>query len=347
VSRIDRVKPVTRYRAAKYPSHADPDPTTYPAPVAFPFQREMVRAVAGFGLAASLFGCERRPEFTNPQNPFVRANGLPHRTSPFGNGQPSFEIDAVARDVIAKVFKDTSGFKKVIDKVFKDEGFTLERILYDKGGVTFRPSGFDPQRRIGYVFGDEATLGDDAIVKFAWMPSFEASSYQIEAGRELENGRPIPEPKEPGAIRRWLAISKDMIQLVSPELQKEAARIQALPDGPEMVATLGKFFKAFHAQFLSMEEIRKLEEEAPKEKEFIAVISRFDVRHDVARRLFAEKTALREHFEKEREAKTSEERIKMREERMKRYELAVREMLETLERNVREYIAWARTQGLQ
>jgi hypothetical protein len=310
VSRIDRVKPVTRYRAAKYPSHADPDPTTYPAPVPFPFQREMVRAVAGFGLAASLFGCERRPEFTSRQNPFVLANGLPHRTSPFGNGQPSFEIDAVARDVIDKVFKDTGGFKKVIDKVFKDEGFTLERILYDKGGVTFRPSGFDPRRRIGYVFGDATTLGDDAIV-----------------------GRPIPEPKEPEAIRRWLDISKYRIQ---PELQKEAARIQGLPDGPEMVATFGKFFKSFHAQFLSMEEIRKLQEEAPKEKEFIAVISRFDVRHDVARRLFAEMTAL----EEEREVKTREERTKI-------YERAIREMLETLERNVREYIAWARTQGLQ
>jgi hypothetical protein len=285
--RIDRVEPLRRYRVPRYPSHMDPDPTLHPYPVPFPFHRELVRAVAGVGIAAAL-GCgdPAKPVFTNPKNPFLlKDSGLPHHTSPYGTGAPSYVEDEDAR--------------KVIERVFRDEGFSLEsHVSYDRDGVAFRASGFDPKRRIGYVFGDWRNLDEDAVV-----------SWQIDESE--------PEPADdPAAIREWFDRRNWKLERMPEEIRKEAARIRDMTDGKEMADALRKLRVRWHAELLSLAEIRKLEEEAPRKKDYVAVISQFDERLETG------------YLGDEDEARA-------------------REQLELLERNVREYIAWARTQGLQ
>lgn len=314
MSKIDRVRPVRKYRRAKYPSHADPDPTTWPAPVEFPFHRELVRAVAGVGLAAAMFGTAMSQDAK--QNPFpVAKSGLPHRTSPYGTGAPTYMNDQTA--------------VQLIHKVFKEEGFDLRDVAYDKDGVAFRPSGFDPKRRIGYVWGNWLTLDADSIV--SWTVARE--------------GLPA-EPKEPAEIRKWLASQEHRIKALSYAQQKEAARLRALlDDDASLIEGFKKFHKAFHDEFLSMAEIRKLEEEFPKKKEFVAVISQFDPRFLLRERGYT--AEVMELYRQAEEKKDPELRKKAEEAWRKAHEEAAKEQLTTLERNVREYIAWARTQGLQ
>lgn len=345
MKKIDRVKPRKRYRAARYPSHADPDPTLHPYPVPFPFHRELVRAVAGVGLAATLFGCEPKKgsgappapraqqspvppvlserrelarvegAFPNPQNPFVSKNsGLPHRTSPYGTGEPSYLSDEIAR--------------KLIDRVFKTEGFDLApQVLYDTDGVALRTSAYDRKRGIGYVWASWPTLDEDAIV--SWTRG--------------DTGTGLPEePGTPERIRDWFKGRDWRLQRLPPSLQGEAARIQAMPDGPEMAVAFARFSKAYHAELLSMEEIKALDE-APRRKEFIAVISQFDGRH------LTGYTAVRSEAVKKllAELEKTKEPDQVKEAWRRLAELDSREVLSVLERNVREYIAWARSQGLQ
>ncbi len=342
MKKIDRVKPRRRYGVARYPSHADPDPTLHPYPVPFPFHRELVRAVAGVGLAATLFGCEpsrpqatiappaqqppdekkspapapqtRDPAFPNPQNPFVSKNsGLPHRTSPYGTGQPSYLGDEAAR--------------KLIDRIFKEEGFDLApHVLYDQDGVAFRASGYDRKRGIGYVWAWWPTLDEDAII--SW-------SHPATGLHEV--------PSAPQTIRDWFKARDWRLQRLPPSLQGDAARIQAMPDGPEMAKAFARFSKAYHAELLSMEEIKALDQ-APGRKEFVAVISQFDGRH--ASRGWGDPNSdrLRQLVE---EAKRTTDAKRAEAIHREILELEARDVLTVLERNVREYIAWARSQGLQ
>lgn len=340
MKKIDRVKPRKRYRVARYPSHADPDPTLHPYPVPFPFHRELVRAVAGVGLAATLFGCEPekesgapparppapsepqaqpppespKPAFPNPQNPFVSKNsGLPHRTSPYGTGQPSYMSDEVAR--------------KLIDRIFKEEGFDLApQVLYDQDGIAFRTSAYDRKRGIGYVWAFWSTLDEDAIVSWSTPGT---GLHEV--------------PSAPEKIRQWFKGRDWRLQRLPPSLQGEATRIQAMPDGPEMAKAFARFSKAYHAELLSMDEMKALDQ-APQRKEFIAVISQFDGRHVYSGWGVSNAAPLKkllEEAEKTKDAKQVEAIYR------KIHELEAQDTLTVLERNVREYIAWARSQGLQ
>lgn len=289
--RIDRVKPLRRYRVPRYPSHSDPDPTLHPYPVPFPFRRELLRAAAGFGIAAAL-GCGHREKtkivFTDPKNPFLlKQSGLPHQSSPYGTGAPVRIDDDRAREVI--------------DRVFRDEGFSLEGgMLYDRDGIEFRTTGFDPRHRIGYVFGGWGNLDDNAL-----------ESWQV---TERE---PVPDG-DPDAIRKWIEEREWMVGRMPAPIREEVARVLAMDDAKAMATAFDELRVKWHAELLSLEEIRELEREAPGRKEFVAVISQFDKRLETGHYLGDDPP-----------------------------ESAVRERLELLERNVREYIAWARTQGLQ
>jgi hypothetical protein len=289
--RIDRVKPVRRYRVPRYPSHSDPDPTLHPYPVPFPFRRELLRAAAGFGIAASL-GCGHREGakivFTDPGNPFLlKQSGLPHQTSPYGTGAPVRVDDDRAREVI--------------DRVFRDEGFSLERgLLYDRDGIGFRTTGFDPKRRVGYVFGGWTNLDESAL-----------ESWQV---TERE---PIPEG-DPGAIRKWFEERSWMLKRMPAPIREEVGRVVAMEDAKEMATAFDDLRVRWHAELLSLQEAWELEHKAPARKEFVAVISQFDERLETG-------------------CYRGEDPP----------DSVVRKRLELLERNVREYIAWARTQGLQ
>jgi hypothetical protein len=123
-------------------------------------------------------------------------------------------------------------------------------------------------------------------------------------------------------------------------LQDEAVRILAMKDGPEMIEPYKKFYKAWHEEFLSLEEATKLETELPKKKEFVAVISQFDFRH-----MTRTGEAQRDYWVKS--LLQAETDPKAKEELRREFEDLAKDQLKLLERNVREYIAWARTQGLQ
>jgi hypothetical protein len=333
MSRLDRVKPVRSYRVAKYPSHADPDPTTYPAPVEFPFRREFVRAVAGVGVAAALLGCggqddpeaqksaapaapQEKPKFENPKNPFtIASSGLPHRTSPYGTGQPSYLSDELARELI--------------EKIFKDEGFSLDhQTLYSRDGVSFRAAGLEPRRGIGYVYANGSSLDEDGIV--SWM------RQDGEAGL-------VPEAKDAARVRVWIASKQWQINRLPKVIKDEAARISALSDGPELMEAYKKLYRAFHEELLSLEEMKFLEQEAPKKKQFIAVISQLSPRYLLldSHLDHPEVKTLYEQAEKETDLKARDQIYR------KAAKLVAASTLKTLERDVREFIAWARSQGLQ
>lgn len=332
MARIDRVRRVPRYRVARYPSHADPDPSTYPDPVPFPFQREFLRAVAGVGLAAGLINCSpgssqegagvsppREQAVTEaPANtPFpLSVSGLPFRTSPYGTGQPSYISDQLARDAI--------------DKIFRQAGFRLEKDFdYHRDGVRARLTGFDAKHRIGYVFADHRTLDEDGYVSWA----------TAKAGA-------LTEPTDdPATARQWLSSMDWRFGAISKDLQKSAQAVLAMKDGKPMLAAYRKVHRQLHDHLLSMAEAKRLEEEAPKEKEFVAVISQFDNRLlDYGRWHRPPDPTLQkliERYNKQIDPEAQKELGRKIE------ALRLKKQLETLERNVREYIAWARAQGLQ
>jgi hypothetical protein len=191
---------------------------------------------------------------------------------------------------------DADNAREVIDRVFRDEGFTLERnVAYDRDGMAFRATGFDPEHRIGYVLADWGNLDEDAVI--SWR---------------IDDAEPAP-TDDPEAIRKWFD-DRWILRRMPENIQEEAARIRAMTDGKEMAEAFKKLWPLWHAELLSLQEARKLEAEATGKKEFVAVISRVDERLQTQSMLFG----------------TNE-----------------REKLRLLERNVREYIAWARAQGLQ
>lgn len=251
-----QVKKVRRYRAARYPSHQEPDPTRSPAPVPFPFARGIVAAAAAsLGLAAGL-GAEDR-EAPPPRNPFaLEFSGLPYRTSPFGTGAPRRIEEEQARGII--------------ERVFREAGYQLAGgVTWKKDALSFAPTGYDEQKKVGYLWATSRTLDDDAVI-----------SWRNE-GKEVAAEDPLR---------------------------------------------------------LSMAEAKHLEEKAPADKEFIAVISAFDSRF--AYEAWGEETAA----EMQEAAKIADPAKRAVAQRLIQ-EKAAKQALETLERCVREYISWARSQG--
>lgn len=258
--RLLQVKPVRRYRSARYPSHTEPDPTLHPTPVPYPFGAKFVAAAASLG-AAALFrpaAAEDPAQDAKPENPFkVEASGLPFRTSPYGTGEPSRLEEDVAR--------------KLIDKLFRDAGYRLQTdFAYNREGVAFSASGYDPEKKVGYVFGTYQNLDTDAVV--SW--------------REDKNAPGPVDPKK-----------------------------------------------------LSLAEAKKLEERAVRDKEFIALISGFDGRFEYDRTTTPDWSKRWDESEAIADpAKRAAAQRALEEER-------ARAALERLEKGVREYIAWARSQG--
>ncbi len=309
-----RVHPVRRYPAPQYPSHTDPDPSQYPAPVPFPFSPKLIPALAGMGLLAtpSTSGAQDKPNTQPPDNPFTfELSGLPHQTSPFGTGQPSYLEDKVARDVI--------------DKVFREAGFPLQPdSLYKQDGVSVRLDGYDPQKKVGYVFARYSNLEDDAIVKW-WKRSDFRNNGEIDL-REIE----------------W--ISKGLPD----ELVKEGKGIQEIKDPEQRKLAYQAFLEKLAAHRLSLPEIHVLEEKGAEKKEFIAVISQYDRRfvyeawanEDMSEfhREIERINKLEDPVEKSKALAAANSNIRMK---------VANDALANLEKCVRQYIAWARSQGLQ
>ncbi len=305
------VKPVRSYGVAKYPSDEDPDPCSYPAPVPFPFSRAFISALTGFGIAAggAVLAAEDSKDATaskSPEspNPFaVKYSGLPHRTSPYGTGQPCYVQEDLARKVIERVFRE-EGIRLVKNQRLRDEE------------VEFVTDGYDSLTGIGYVFADASNLDDDAYI--SWMAR-------------------SPTEQSAKALRTALRLEKHRAEK---HLAKEIDAALALEDDAAFLTACKRVRHLLKRSKLSLSEAKKLEERAEEGEQFVAVISRFDRRYATsclpsALQRQKLKAIVEISDEKERAAALNKFR-----------EAAARDSLERLERHVKEYIRWARSQGM-
>lgn len=175
MTRRPRVRAVRRYRPPQYPSHTDPDPTREPYPIPYPLAPRVASALLVAGVAA---GCSSRPVRTS--NPFASSfAGLPHHASMFGTGEPSR--------------LDSERARELIHAVFQDEGFALLReVRVREPGFDLVVDGYDPERRVGFVYADWERLDSDALVSWGETPSVpeKVSLPDAEAlDREAQGGR--------------------------------------------------------------------------------------------------------------------------------------------------------------
>ena len=324
-----RVKPVRRYRVPRYPSHTDPDPTQFPYPVPYPVSRKFAAAIASVGLAATT-SCSNSDSPTpavgaqplqvtstaapgNPgvENPFTaEISGLPHRTSPYGTGVPNYIDEELAR--------------RVIERTFRDAGYRLKaNHPINDSGVACVANGYDERRKVGYVFAGWKSLEGDALIRW-WAPV----------------GKPGDTAGAIAALLEWSRYDDDIKELAA---EVEAAR--ALPDPARREAALQAILEKRGRERLSMAEIEKLQEQAPRTKRFIAVISQFDTRFAqggwdsfTAEELAAQQRQ-REEIAGIPDPAKRDAALRELEEK------AARAVIERLEKCVREYIEWARSQG--
>lgn len=305
-------KPLKRYSVPRYPSYEDPDPTLYPTPVPYPCRAGAFSALAGLGLiTAGLAQAGQTNESQSASaNPFrLSLSGLPHQTSPYGTGQPSYIQDEMARTVI--------------NKIFSSEGIKLEKgYAYATNGLAFRADGYNKDLKIGYVFGGWATLDRDAII--SWMD------------RDTPDGAPLTKAQ---IVRRlqWMGNS------ANGDLQKELNDAAKLDDMEQLRATYSTLSEKLGAMKLSLAEAQALEKRAEEGKEFIAVISQYDRRFVTSGWGRLPPEELQAEWRRIEGLKTDAEK----ETAMRALEARMAtDGLKALEQAVRQYIRWARSQGL-
>lgn|GEM_PF-6160964 len=302
-----RVKPVRRYRAARYPSHLDPDPTMFPVRIPYPASKKLLAAVASAGIAASV-SCSNEsvssaPIDPNAKNPFTATvSGLPHRTSAYGTGVPDY-IDAdLAR--------------RVIERTFRQQGYDLSsdhRI--DEKEIACPIDGYDAKRKIGYVFAGYSNLENDVLVRW-WATQAKSGDTDSAISTMIQSARFGPDQQK---------------------LSAEVKAARALPDPARREAALQVILEKYSSERLSRAEIEKLRVRAPRTKQFIAVISQFD-------RRFASQPVRIDR--KQLDAiKNISDPAKRAAAMRELEEKASRVAIERLEKSVREYISWARSQG--
>ena len=315
-----QVKPVRGYRVARYPSHADPDPSEYPDSVPFPFRREFVSAVALLGISScaepSAAPVPTAPPATTARaapgaavNPFAFANsGLPHQTSPYGTGVPQYLQDEIAR--------------KAVEAVFSQEGIELTPTVQLQGdNLAFVADGYDSKRRIGYVFANYQNLEDDALIRW-WLQGVNIDTMPDE--------RLAPYAGQ----MEWRRLSDEQ------KARLKAASAEKAPD--KLRAVIKQIEEELAEADLSLAEIKALA--APTEEaKFILVISQFD------RRFITEYGSPSSIAEKKCEG--IEDPVKRREALAAAWKEAYLEvgqqLAEKLEVEVRAWIEWARSQGFQ
>lgn len=204
----------------------------------------------------------------------------------------------------------------VLKKVFKEEGINLKAGGHFKeGGVEFDLSEYDEEKGIGYVWGNWNSLDDDAVIN--WMKS---------------GLRKNPVQVQPYLIDQL----KD---------KKEAARILEIKDKKEQAQAYLKAYdieqESESKKKLSLKEISQLEVIAKDKKKFVLVLSQYDPR--LIQRAWD--PVITPEIKKKLAAASSEEE---RKEILRNSQQQTADaILKTLEKDVRSYINWAKSQGLQ
>jgi len=298
------VKPVRRYRVPRYPSHLDPDPTRHPRAIPYPFTSNVARVAASLGITASIFGAAcadesagKTAEARRPHPLTLGQSGLPFRTSSYGTGEPELLDEMHAREVI--------------DRLFAEAGYSLRPAWqYDHADVSFTADGYDPTRKVGYVFATWKNLEGDAWDNW-WGGDPRGAEQEVaslegvlseEVGARVRQARAVADPKARDAA--FVAI------------RDESVRTR-----------------------LSLRDGRALEREAERGETFIAIIAQTD------RRFCYQPDYSREAMERRREAEAITDPAE-RQRAVAAIEKAdAKEVLAALEQAVREYLAWVKSQG--
>lgn len=327
------VRPVRRYRVARYPSHRDPDPTREPAPLPYPWK---TTALAGLlGMVMPALAEETGP--TTPQklavdtmarleqavaaamsakvegraNPFAQAlglSGLPTRASSFGTGQPTYLDDQIALEVIRRVFKL--------------EGYPVDKARVADPARPFPVTGYDSTHKTGFTLANHQSLALDA-----YMPA-------ILQAIKVETLSPEPFPEDEASLGWAREVARVLLQHCPQEAQD---KIRKLESTRATIEGIKKEIEAASEAALSMKEIEALETEAAQGREFIAVVSAYD--HRLLISPFVEfKPADGSQAVPTAVSSTTRELPP---------EVAMGKVMERLALAVREYIAWARRNGLQ
>ena len=272
-----RVKRVKRYHLARYPSHRDPDPTTYPQPVPYPASWKWVAALASAGLAATA-GCNgpsaagsspnaassaapgngsegtvatsATASATNVKrnaadNPFsIAVSGLPYRTSGYGTGVPSWIDSDLARRVIERTFKQ--------QEVSLQPGYEVK-----DEEVQMVATGYNKDEKLGYVFVDWDNLDVDALIQWS-----------------------MPKNVLEGKLEAKVAYLKQQsVRLPNGQaLVAEIAAAENLPDPARRKAALQQVLADVSSKLVSMKEAQELEKRAVDGEQLIAVIRQYERR---------------------------------------------------------------------
>lgn len=235
-------------------------------------------------------------------------SGLPHQTSPYGTGVPDYVDGDLAR--------------RVIEKVFSGAGYVLqENVQYDKDGVAFKLDGYDANKKVGFVVGDWGNLDNDALIRWHLQRTEGDIVTQI------------------GNLERSLAQStnEDEKQFLR---DIQAARQQA--DSAKRNAGFQSILDRYGKSLLSLKEIEQLETRALEGSEFIAVISKFDQRFTTQWRVRIDQAEIEQAVKDAAGSPDVHETYR----KLRAKKIAQMQMAE-LEKAAREYIEWAKTQGLQ
>lgn len=353
-----RVQRVRRYRVPRYPSHVDPDPTTTPEPVPYPWKSSMVAAMLALGEVScgkskppvptiakrparvlteteqkaidAVVATALRETPKGAENPFAMKlglSGLPHVSSSYGTGEPT-PLDA-----------DLA--QRLISELFKAEGLKPEPTTFAEKDFAFSADGYDKDKRVGYVIGDWNNLGEGAY-----------SNWLVKDIEEIATGRRLPQ-SEGDENRLNEHIDAVATRLIERRNDQQTAQLTAIRK-VEPLQARAKAYVALLSKLdepkLSMAEIERAEKMAEARQRHLAIISVFDKRFETD----GVTPELRERFreiEREAEKQTFADSCSKRDWIVKQYQPLMaevnRQRLANLAQAVREYIAWARRSGVQ
>ncbi len=325
-SRGLEVKPLKKYREPRYPIAEDFDMAVLRAQP-YPFSsrfRTWATTIGASSLICSLVSGEE-PPVKEKDNPFtVAKSGLPFRTSPYGTGAPSYLSLEQAR--------------AIIDKVFADNGFQLQKdFAYKKDDIAFKATGFDAKARVGYVWGDWNSLDPtDAIIN--WMDG----NYTKESVEQfIEENKDKPDNLKLHADRLVMLLERKDIGSKHVMQIGQVRAIENLPDRLRAATELLEKLKPKESdEKVSLREMKALEENTQKDRDFVAVISQRQFLYHAWDRSPEMQKAWQEAYAIKDPEKQAEALKKLEEQQASA-------TLKQLEESVRDYLEWARGQGLQ
>lgn len=266
-------------------------------------------------------------------NPFAQRwqlSGLPQGPNGCGSGGTMSMDGAAAQDLVRRLFVA--------------EGLEPQPTVFNEEGFTASADGYDPEQRIGFVIADAYSLDHQALRDEA-HEVLAAAIAQAKGFRLAKE-----EEQESWLLDRRAAVFFHAYPLDETQ-RKELAAIPTM----ESIPAKGRAYLALAAKLdeplLSMAEIERADQMAADRQRYLAVISVVDQRFESSYQEydgFAGRYAEIEIEATQRTFADAKEKAAWTNRQREVINLEVkRDHLTKLARSVREYIAWARRNGLQ